>query len=83
MHIQWTAHLANSPQSKETFIKDIQNSEKVLKRLDQIINEKLKEIDRIEFNVNSYKEAGWSHLQSHLNGKKAFANEIKQLLTAD
>ena len=81
--IRWTAHIANSPEEKESFERTVRTSTTVFDRLVQIIKEKEAAIDRIDYQPSTYEDAGWAYKQAHLNGRRAELAEIKQLLTIE
>lgn len=79
--IVWTAHLTNSPKEKQDFERAVILSTEVLNRLRQILEDREKSIDKLDFSLSSYDHASWPYKQAHLNGRRAELVEIKQLLT--
>jgi hypothetical protein len=79
--IQWTSDIQNDPKAKKALEEAIYTSTTVLKRLKEIIEEKLKALDHKEYASSSYREAGWSHEQAHINGQRATLTELNRLLT--
>lgn len=78
-HMHWTANVQNNQEEKESFEAYLQNNQRLLKRLREILEEKENALTRKEFSLSSYKDTGWSHEQAHINGLKAAYAEIKLL----
>jgi hypothetical protein len=82
MKTAWTAHLDNEEQ-KELFRNRVHSSKDVLERQTEILDERLKAIDKIQTGVEIYKQPGWDALQAYYNGCKATLKLIKQLNDLD
>lgn len=81
INMQWTANVINDSEEKESFEAYVQNNQRLLKRLQEIIEEKEVSINNKETSLESYREAGWSYMQAHINGQKTAYATIKQLTT--
>lgn len=79
VHMHWTANVINDQEEKESFETYLQNNQRILKRLGEIIDEKQALMTRNENKLESYKDVDWSFIQAHLNGRRAALDEIKQL----
>lgn len=78
-HMLWTTNVINNPEEKESFETYLQNNQRLLKRLNEIIEDKENAIDRSETQISSYDNPAWIYKQAHINGRKAALAEIKQL----
>lgn len=76
---QWTTNVANARGDKEAFEQYIANNARLLKRLREILDEKLSAITQAENASTSYTDAGWVYKQAHLNGRRSVLQEIIQL----
>lgn len=82
MKTTWTSHL-NDSEDKERFERTVLGSKSVLRRIDEICQERLKAIDSIETGVEKYKQPGWDAIQAHYNGEKASIKFIRNLINLD
>lgn len=80
--IQWTANITNSSkETKESFEDLLRNSTKILDRLVQIVEERERSLDKIDYSLSSYENPNWACKQAHINGRKAELQALKQLIT--
>lgn len=78
MDIDWVKHLP--PDQKADFKKTLLNNV-ALRRLREIISDKLSEITRRETTLDAYADASWSAKQAHLNGMRQAYQTVSDLLT--
>lgn len=79
--IQWTSNVLNDPKAKKDFEEYLRNSNRILERLREILNEKEISINKYSISPSSFKSNNWAYEQAYLNGRLAEINELKQLLT--
>lgn len=80
----WTRTIpAHNTNLKEKFTEAVklQMESSVFKRLQQILDEELKELDRSEIGEDSYVNSDWSHRQAHRNGKRQALLLLRELIT--
>jgi len=77
----WTQGL--DQEDKERFERVILGAKSVLRRLDEIIDQRLKAIDSLETGIEKYTQPGWDAIQAHYNGEKASIKYIKNLINLD
>lgn len=79
MNSHWTANVINDQEEKESFESYLENNQRLLNRLREIIEEKENALDRSEVQLSAYDSVSWAYKQAHVNGRKAALAEIKQL----
>ena len=79
--MQWTANVANDKEKKESFEAYLQNNQRLLNRLLEILQEKEKSLEANDLYLAAYDTPSWAYKQAHINGRRAVLNEIKQLIT--
>lgn len=78
----WTKHLKD-PKKKAEFEQYILGSKQLLNRLNDMISEKLEEMDRSETTIDAYNNPNWSSVQAHKNGYRSALKAIRGLVTVD
>lgn len=82
MFSKWTQHL-ETEEEKEKFRNEIYSSERVLKRLSQMIEEDLNSLDRSERDQRIYDLPNWDYRQAHKNGNRQTYQLIKDIINLD
>lgn len=62
---QWFKNTADRESIENTLLHSA-----AIKRLKELINGRLEELETKEVSPETYKDQSWSHLQAHLNGRK-------------
>lgn len=73
----WTKGL--SADRKENLEKLIRNSNIVLSRLKEIVEEDLESLQKV--NESDYESQNWAYRQAHVNGKQDYARQMLRLLS--
>jgi hypothetical protein len=73
----WTRHLQGE-EEKEQFRKSI--SRTTVKRLDEIVDTMLKDLDKAEISPKTYDIPNWDYRQAHNNGYRQSLSLIKSIL---
>lgn len=69
------------PEKERKDFEDVlRNSTYVLSRLQNILKEKVDNLDRKEVDLTAYENPSWAYLQAHLNGKRSGLLEALRLL---
>lgn len=79
---KWTQHLKDQ-QDKDRFYSDVVSSKPILKRLAEMVDEKLTTMDFKEMSLDSYSNPNWAYRQAHQNGLRAFAEWTKSIINLD
>jgi hypothetical protein len=74
---EWIRGLPKDEQ--EDFEKSLRHSTVVLSRLVALLDEQLKNLDRIENSVEVYDSPSWAYKQAHINGERSRLTKIRQL----
>ena len=82
MYTKWTAHLVDL-KDKQSFYAQVQRSKDVLDRLKDLLDEKQKEHDSMELNLEIYNQPNWAERQAHLNGYKSCLRSLRKLIDLD
>lgn len=61
----------------------IKASSLLLRRLDQVLDNQQKNLDRVENNLDVYSSPSWAYKQAHLNGTRQAYQTMKALLRID
>lgn len=77
--VEWSKHLKTEAERKN-FEAAVRHDALVLGRLAEIIEEKLKTLDREEMLSSSYENPSWAYKQAHQNGNRAGLTQVLQLL---
>lgn len=80
MHTVWTSHLKD-PIEKEQFEASYHSSERVLKRLNELLEDKLAEIERSSEGLKQYQTPNWGYETAHKNGMASAYKAVKELVT--
>jgi hypothetical protein len=75
----WTKHIKDEEQKKR-FQNDIINSKSVLFRLDELIQEELRTLEKTEENPKVYDLPNWDYRQAHYNGYRQMASVIRKII---
>lgn len=78
--LTWTRNL-KTQKDKDEFVKVLLSSPRVLKRLDEILVERLDALEKKELSTDSFSKPNWSEYQAHLLGSKKELQEIRQLIS--
>lgn len=78
----WTKHLKTEEEQKK-FESSLRSSRFVLERLEEILKERLDNIEGYELSVNEYDNASWSSKQAHRNGQRSELKNILRLINLD
>jgi hypothetical protein len=78
----WTKN-AKSQEEKEAFEKEVLGSKRVLKRLEQLLDEMKTDADTIELNTKIYDIPNWDYRQADMNGYKRCLKQISKLINLD
>lgn len=76
---KWTEHLRNDPKAKEKFEQYVKGSKELLNRLEDILTDLEKSLDRSEIDPNQFDNPNWAYLQAYKNGCKGMLQKIKTL----
>lgn len=79
---KWTQHLTDT-KDKNRFYADVLSSKHVLKRLADMVDEKLSSMDMKEMSLASYDNPNWAYRQAHQNGLRTFAEWTKSIVNLD
>jgi hypothetical protein len=79
MDLNWTRHLKD-PAEVDRFQNEILRSKDVLKRLQEIIQEKHDSIENVELSLEAYNNPNWAYRQAHVNGYKSAIKRFVKLL---
>jgi len=78
----WTHHLSD-PAEKDQFEKSLRNSKWILDRLNEMLVDMDKSLDRQETSPASYDTPSWAYKQAHLNGYRSCLSKVQQLINLD
>lgn len=78
----WTKNI-RSDEEKERFQNTLLGSKEVFNRLIDLLDEKEKELDRSNKNLNDYDSPNWAYRQAHKNGYSSALSFIKTLIDLD
>ena len=78
----WTSHLQD-PEDKERFERSILSAKPVLDRLVEIVEGRLKAIDKMETNLETYSSPNWDYKQAHYNGAKGEDKAFLKIINLD
>jgi hypothetical protein len=78
----WTQNL-QTEEEKERFKSALIGAEPILKRLNELLEIKERDIDRVERSQKAYENPNWAYLQAHRNGYLTAIQAIKNLVTPD
>ena len=78
----WTKNL-KTPEEQENFNNQLLGARPVLQRLNELLDEKEKELDRSERSQKAYENPNWAYLQAHRNGCAGMLQSIKELINLD
>lgn len=77
--VQWAKHIKDEDQKKK-FLQAVLASNLALSRLQEMVKERVQEINNSELKITDFEDSSWSHKQAFRNGQKAFAKELLDLL---
>lgn len=76
----WTRHLDDS-EAKERFKKSVHKP--TLRRLDEIVDIMVKDLDKAEISPKNYEIPNWDYRQAHNNGYRQALSLIKSIIDLD
>lgn len=76
---EWTKHLPSEAERKE-FETSLRHDTLILSRLIEILDERLKSLDKEEVSLTSYENPSWGYKQAHINGVKSGLTTVRNLL---
>ena len=79
LQMVWTKHLKDQ-KKKQDFELALRNDTLVLGRLQEILEERFKDLEYQEMKMEDYHNPSWAYKQAHQNGYKAGLNFVKDLL---
>lgn len=79
----WTQHLRNDPKAKQEFEEYVKGSKPLLNRLNEILDELEKSLDRSEIKPEVFDNPNWAYLQAYKNGYRGSLEKIKTLISID
>ena len=82
MYHEWFRHLQDE-NAQEAFKKKITSSKEVLERLDNILTEEEKNLDKNETTTKAFEDPNWAYKQAFYNGFRASNAFIKKLIRLD
>ncbi len=82
MNIAWIKNL-KTKEEQELFKNSLQGNKHILNRLNELIQEKIDEVEMTERSMKAYDNPSWGYLQAHKNGYISAMSAIKQLTTFD
>lgn len=82
MFTRWTEHLQDS-EDKETFLRDLLASRRVVERIYQMIKEDDERLSRTELSQKAYDTPNWDYRQAHKNGRREYIHEMLTLTNLD
>ncbi len=78
----WTKHLKTEEEQKK-FESSLRSSRFVLERLEEILRERLDNVEATELKIDEYDNASWSSKQAHRNGQRSELKQILRLINLD
>lgn len=75
----WTKHLSTE-EEKTKFRNEVLSARSVLRRLNELLDEEERSLDRSEMDVKSYESPSWAYLQADKNGFRR-ALKITKIIT--
>lgn len=82
MNSAWTRHL-QTEEEKAEFEQRLQNSKRVLQRLESLIDGELRNLENSELSIKAYESPSWAYLEADKIGYRRCAKFIKRLLDLD
>jgi hypothetical protein len=82
MIIAWTKHLKD-PEAKAQFEREIEGCKPVLKRLQDLLDEEVLNLDRSEMDIRSFDQPNWDYRQAFKNGYRSCLKTIDTLIDLD
>jgi hypothetical protein len=79
MDIRWFADLP--PERQEDFKKLVLNSQVVLGKLSQILDDEERNLDRQEASVEDFNSSAWPYKQAFRNGERSRIRKMRDLLS--
>lgn len=79
MYLDWTKHLKTEEDKKE-FEQYLVGSPRIFNRLDDILAEYEKSLDRSEVDPKSFDQPNWDYRQAYKNGYRACLMKMKELI---
>ncbi len=78
----WTKHLKTEEEQKK-FEASLRSSRFVLERLEEILRERLDNVEATELKIDEYDNASWSSKQAHRNGQRSELKQVLRLIHLD
>ena len=78
----WTQHL-KSEEEKERFKLSVLSARPVLERLQELINNREAEMEKLELDTTTYDRPNWDYRQAHNNGFRACLRALKIITNLD
>lgn len=82
MITRWTEHLKEQ-EDKDSFIRELLSSRRVIDRIFQMIQEDENRLDRSELSQKAYDSPNWDFRQAHKNGRREYIREMLMLTNLD
>lgn len=79
----WTNHLRNNPEEKQKFEEYVKNSKLLINRLNDILTEFEKSVDRSEKTLDQFDDPNWAYRQAFMNGYKGCLSKLKTAISID
>jgi hypothetical protein len=79
----WTQHLRNDPEAKEKFEDYVKNSNLLVRRLQDMIDQVIGDIERSERSTATFSNPNWAYLQAYYNGEVAALEKLKKIVSID
>ena len=77
--LDWTKHL-KSKKDKDDFELTLRNSTYTMGRLAELLEERLRAMDKEETKLDDFESPGWAYKQAFRNGRRKALTEVLDLL---
>lgn len=79
---EWTKNLRD-PEAKSKFENQIYSAKAVLDRVNTLLDEQLKNLDRSETDISVFDSPNWAERQAFKNGQRKSLQDLKTLVSLD
>lgn len=79
LSLEWTAGM--DPEQKERFVLVLRNNSLLVDRINAILDQWDREIEKTEFSIKDYDTPNWDVKQAHRNGDRGRIKKLKDLFS--
>lgn len=79
----WTQHLRNKPEEKQQFEEYVKSSKLLINRLNDILDEFDKSLERSETSLEAFDNPNWAYKQAFMNGYRGCLQKLKTAISID